>query len=129
MEPTEQLISSPDERIVALTRSILASRFPAGTQSERFRQLAFVHLAYAEALRGHLPTRANLAQLLGATPSETDAITRTLRDRGVVLIGQGAGQRGAPSEAYIFIRPDAVAALSQSHLSATGEELAIDPTI
>jgi len=52
--------------IIALTRAILASRFPEDTGSARFRQLAFVHLVISETLRGHRPTATSLAVIAGS---------------------------------------------------------------
>jgi hypothetical protein len=120
---------APGEPIVDLTQAILASRFPGDTGSARFRQLAYVHLVYAETLRGHRPTGAHLARLSGSQPSQMDTLTRTLRERGVIESNPAPGQNGAPWGKLLSIRADAVSALRQAHVAATGQDIIVDAPV
>jgi len=116
----------PDDPIVSLTQTILASRFPGDTGAARFRQLAFIHLIYAETLRGHRPTAAHLARLSGSQPSQMDRLASIFRERGVIESTHAPGQNGAPWGKILSIRPDAVDAIRRAHLAATGEQIVVD---
>jgi hypothetical protein len=123
---TRHAMPKPDDPIVTLTQAILASRFPGDTGAARFRQLAFIHLIYAETLRGHRPTGAHLARMSGSQPSQMDKLAGIFRERGVIESTHAPGQNGAPWGKILSIRPDAVDALRRAHVAATGMDIVLD---
>jgi hypothetical protein len=123
---TAHAMPKPDDPIVTLTQTILASRFPGDTGAARFRQLAFIHLIHAETLRGNRPTGAHLARLSGSQPSQMDTLARTFRERGVIESTHAPGQNGAPWGKILSIRADAVKGLRKAHKAATGEDILVD---
>ncbi|WP_158816113.1 hypothetical protein [Methylocapsa sp. S129] len=110
--------------LVGLTQAILASRFPEDTGSARFRQLAFAHLVAAETMRGNRPTATTLAHISGSHKSQMDLLAKVLASRGVIAKTHAPGLKGAPTAKILTIAADAVDALQNSHVAATGAEIA-----
>jgi hypothetical protein len=111
--------------IIALTRAILASRFPEDTGSARFRQLAFVHLVISGTLRGDRPTATSLAVIAGSHKSQLDLLAKILVTRGVIMKTHVPGLHGAPAAKALGLSPRSIDALQAAHVAATGAAIAL----
>lgn len=106
-----------------LLRLIAVSHFPDETASTRLRQIAFLNLIDLEHRQGGKPTARSMSRLFSAPPSQMDSLAISLEAKGVIeRVPTASLTKGKPGK-VLYIREDAIEALTAHFFSVTGKSL------
>ncbi|HWU61133.1 MAG TPA: hypothetical protein VN112_03845 [Ensifer sp.] len=112
-----------------LLRLIAVSHFPGETASTRLRQIAFLNLIDLEHRQGAKPTARSMSRLFSAPPSQMDSLATSLEAKGVIeRVLTPALTKGKPGK-VIYIRADAIEALTAHYFDVTGQRLDVSATL